>query len=392
MSNEVTKEAAVELRAEYHTIATPKGVVDAPNGQEHTATKKENMVSMVQLFRFADTLDVVLMTLGAFAAFATGAAIPLRILLFGDVLTAFNPTTEANNNILSHVTEIALKFVWIGLGIAQRMREVYVRAILTKEIGWFDVNDPGTLATKVAETSLMIQDGLGRKVGDACNYSAMAIAGISIGVGSGWKLGLVVLAFTPVIALGTFIMMKSMSIAVRKSVQAYGKAGAIADEALSNIRTVHMFNAFPSTIAKYESALTDAEAAGVHKGLVSGLGSGLVFFIIFLTYVVGIYYGAVIVANDNLINHCTGSGCYDGGKVLTVFFGVIMGAMSLGQAGPCIEAIVTARAAAYEAYKIIDEPSKIDATADGGITLDLVEGTIELKSVEFAYPSRPHWR
>ncbi|KAH9082454.1 hypothetical protein Ae201684P_009779 [Aphanomyces euteiches] len=410
MSNEVTKEAAVELRAEYHTIATPKGVVDAPNGQEHTATKKENMVSMVQLFRFADTLDVVLMTLGAFAAFATGAAIPLRILLFGDVLTAFNPTTEANNNILSHVTEIALKFVWIGLGIvvtgfiqvacwsitasrqAQRMREVYVRAILTKEIGWFDVNDPGTLATKVAETSLMIQDGLGRKVGDACNYSAMAIAGISIGVGSGWKLGLVVLAFTPVIALGTFIMMKSMSIAVRKSVQAYGKAGAIADEALSNIRTVHMFNAFPSTIAKYESALTDAEAAGVHKGLVSGLGSGLVFFIIFLTYVVGIYYGAVIVANDNLINHCTGSGCYDGGKVLTVFFGVIMGAMSLGQAGPCIEAIVTARAAAYEAYKIIDEPSKIDATADGGITLDLVEGTIELKSVEFAYPSRPHVR
>ncbi|CAK4623771.1 unnamed protein product [Aphanomyces euteiches] len=206
------------------------------------------------------------------------------------------------------------------------------------------------------------------------------------------KLGLVVLAFTPVIALGTFIMMKSMSIAVRKSVQAYGKAGAIADEALSNIRTVHMFNAFPSTIAKYESALTDAEAAGVHKGLVSGLGSGLVFFIIFLTYVVGIYYGAVIVANDNLINHCTGSGCYDGGKVLTVFFGVIMGAMSLGQAGPCIEAIVTARAAAYEAYKIIDEPSKIDATADGGISLDHVEGTIELKSVEFAYPLRPHVR
>ncbi|KAH9129945.1 hypothetical protein LEN26_001548 [Aphanomyces euteiches] len=72
-------EAAVELHAEYHTIATPKGVVDTPNGQEHTATKKENMVSMVQLFRFADTLDVVLMTLGAFAAFATGAAIPLRI-------------------------------------------------------------------------------------------------------------------------------------------------------------------------------------------------------------------------------------------------------------------------------------------------------------------------
>ncbi|RHY27338.1 hypothetical protein DYB32_006852 [Aphanomyces invadans] len=392
---------------DYDAVLTPKPAehdnADVfPSSPMH---QSGSMVPLLQLFRFADSIDVALMVVGALSAFATGAAIPLRILLFGNVVSALNPTE--GSNLLAEVASISLKLVWMGLGAtvtgflqvmcwsitasrqSQRMREAYTRAILTKEVAWFDMNDPASLATKVASTSMLIQDGLGRQVGDACNFFAMAVAGVAVGLGAGWKLGIVVLAFTPLIAIGTYFMMKSMAKAVQESVAAYGQAGSVAEEALSNIRTIHTFNAVPATAEKYNVALAAAEAAGIRKGLVAGLGNGLVYFVLFLTYVVGIYYGAIVVANDNIVNQCKGPGCYDGGKVLTVFFGIITGAVSMGQAGPCIEAIVSARSAAFEAYKIIDEPSLIDPMSTEGMTLDHVDGAIELDQVVFHYPSRP---
>ncbi|RHY55133.1 hypothetical protein DYB38_011937 [Aphanomyces astaci] len=51
------------------------------------------------------------------------------------------------------------------------------------------------------------------------------------------------------------------SISVQRSV--------VAEEALSNMRTIHIFNAVAATSDKYSMALTVAEAAGIRKGLVA---------------------------------------------------------------------------------------------------------------------------
>ncbi|RHZ01209.1 hypothetical protein DYB26_013230 [Aphanomyces astaci] len=51
------------------------------------------------------------------------------------------------------------------------------------------------------------------------------------------------------------------SISVQRSV--------VAEEALSNMRTIHIFNAVAATSDKYSMALTVAEPAGIRKGLVA---------------------------------------------------------------------------------------------------------------------------
>lgn len=49
---------------------------------------------------------------------------------------------------------------------------------------------------------------------------------------------------------------------------------------------------------------------------------------------------------------------YDGSIcLLQVFFSVIVGAFSLGQAAPNLESVAKARGAAYEIYQIIDKVS-----------------------------------
>lgn len=272
----------------------------------------------------------------------------------------------------------------------KRIREAYVRTLLCQEIGWFDVNEPMQLATKVADTTTKIQDGMGRKVGDGINFMAMAVSGVIIGLIKGWELALALMAFTPVIAFSAFMMMKTLGAAVEGGVKAYGEAGGVAEEALGNIRTVQSFNGMSIATTKYDRALEKCVQAGIKKGLAMGIGTGAMFFTIYCTYSFGLYYGAVMVSEDVLVEPvCVGNSCYDGGRVLIVFFSVIMGAMALGQAGPSIQAMFTARAAAYDMFQLLSRTSEIDPTSEAGETLGEVKGHLTLSNVHFRYPARP---
>lgn len=67
---------------------------------------------------------------------------------------------------------------------------------------------------------------------------------------------------------------------------------------------------------------------------------------------------------------------------------MLIGATQLGQAGPYIEAISTARGAACEIFKIVDREPPIDVSSMEGEKPTDVSGDIEFKDVHFCYPSR----
>ncbi|NWI00115.1 ABCBB protein, partial [Tichodroma muraria] len=75
--------------------------------------------------------------------------------------------------------------------------------------------------------------------------------------------------------------------------------------------------------------------------------------------------------------------------LLQVFFGVLIGALNLGQASPCLEAFATGRGAATNIFETIDKKPTIDCMSEDGYKLDKVRGEIEFHNVTFNYPSRP---
>ncbi|OQS02521.1 ATP-binding Cassette (ABC) Superfamily [Thraustotheca clavata] len=394
----------VDDNIQYIQARTPKALSDIET------SKDDKLIPLWKLFQYANTTDKILITLGSILALATGVAQPIQILFFGDILNAFNPTKglETNDEFQSNINKIVLKFVYLGIAVvvaafgqvacwsiaasrqSKRIRHAYTAAILRQEIGWFDKNEPMQLASRVADSTLLVQNGIGRKIGDGLNFTGMGIGSIVTAFYYGWKLSLVLVAFTPLIALSAYYMSKSIASAVQGGVDAYAEAGGIAEEALSNIKTVYMFNAMESIATKYKNALEKSELAGVKKGLAMGLGTGVMFFFTFVTFGVGMYYGAVKITNDQA-NGCFDSGCYNGGRVMTVFFCIIMGAMALGESGPSIQAIYTARAAAQEIFGLIARVSAIDPNDNSGRTLDgtKVSGAIKLNNIVFAYPTRP---
>ena len=274
---------------------------------------------------------------------------------------------------------------------AQKLREKYVRAILSQEIGWFDTIGASELATKVADAAGKVQDGLGRKVGDLLQYIAQFIAAFLVGFYLCWKLTLVLLCAIPLIGSAGAFMIVAITAATTESLSQYAAAGGLATEALGAIRTVTALNMQFEILHKYKNFLIEAMNVGIFKGAKVGLGNGAVFGACFLTYALGFWYGGKLVADDMRSGCVPGNGCITGGTILAVFFSVIMGSIALGQLAPPLASFIAAKAAIAPMIEIIERTPLIDGfSEEGAKPSEKPKGNIELKNIIFAYPSRPN--
>jgi ABC-type multidrug transport system fused ATPase/permease subunit len=81
--------------------------------------------------------------------------------------------------------------------------------------------------------------------------------------------------------------------------------------------------------------------------------------------------------------------CVSGGDIVLVFFSVVMGAFSLGQAAPSLTALNNGRAAAGKIFAILNRTPLIDASSEAGLRPSAIKGRITLERVTFRYPTRP---
>ncbi|XP_070567625.1 ATP-dependent translocase ABCB1-like isoform X2 [Ptychodera flava] len=412
-----------------HSVDMANGTVTAEdrlegdgdgNGDETKKDEEEvktKMVSFGQLYRFADCKDALLMTGGLLAAMVHGSAFPLMIIVFGAMTDSLvgsgsyenmNMTTlnesqlqdlydQEMEKFLQDMNKYALYFVFIGCGafvaaycqvtclVTTSERQVYqirtnfFRAILKQEIGWFDTNPSGELTTRLSEDVTKIKAGIGDKFGNFVQYFTAFLAGFVVGFIYGWQLTLVILAVSPLLAVAAFAMTKLVTSMTSTELDSYAKAGAVAEEVLSAIRTVAAFGGEKKESDRYLVNLESAKKVGVKKGLVQGSGMGITFLLVFCTYALGFWYGTTLILDPDVD--------YTVGSMLTVFFAVLIGAFSLGNAGPSIGDIATARGAAAHIWEIIDNQPSIDSSSLDG-EKPPIEGNIEFEDVHFQYPSR----
>ena len=69
--------------------------------------------------------------------------------------------------------------------------------------------------------------------------------------------------------------------------KSYAKAGAVAEEVFTAIRTVFAFNGQPKEIKRYEVRLDDAKKYGIKKGFINGAMLGFLWLVINGAYALG---------------------------------------------------------------------------------------------------------
>ncbi|XP_048246672.1 ATP-dependent translocase ABCB1-like isoform X4 [Haliotis rufescens] len=408
-------------------------------------------VGVFEVFRFADCMDRLFMVLGSIMAAIHGIALPAMIIIFGEMIDIFvnnaqitgkvdlikdfldsvNLTTGMviadptiiqskcadlaayyNNTLtcaslqgdltsvfMSKMEEYSLYYVYIALGVivmgyghvafwmtaaerqSHRIRLAFLKNILRQDISWYDVNEVGELNTRLSDDINKIHDGIGDKMGNFLQWLSCSLAGFIIGFYYGWKLTLVILAISPALVISATLMSRLMASMTSKELAAYAKAGAVAEEVLGAVRTVVAFGGQEKECNRYCSNLHEAKAFGVRKGYTNGLSLGLVWLVMFSAYALGFWYGTKLV-RDEPEN-------YQAGKMIIVFFSVLIGAFSLGNAAPSLQALATARGAAYTIFKLIDLQPMIDSSSPAGKKPQSLSGTIQFNNVHFSYPSRP---
>ncbi|XP_037094848.1 ATP-dependent translocase ABCB1-like [Pollicipes pollicipes] len=366
-------------------------------------------VSVAQLFRYADCKDKCLIAVGLFASLLASFVFPIEVLLFGratDAMTTFalNKTTDDNAELLSESMDLfvygslctaafqqlmSLTYVfclyYTASDQACRIKQLFLRSALRQDMSWYDTKQMGDFTTRVTDDLKKIEDGIGEKNGMMVGFVMLFVLGMGLAFYNGWKLTLVVSSFTPVMVVSGALLAKLQASYAQKEADAYSQAGSVAEEVIGAIRTVKAFGGEQSDTQRFAERLQGARQAMVRRSAVTGLGVGLAWLVEFSSFALAFWYGTKLV----LESRQAGDGLYTAGNITVVFFGILIGAMTVGQAVPHMEALSAARGAAATVYSVIEHKSKIDPSDQSGAKPDNVEGVLELKDVYFNYPSRP---
>ncbi|XP_016072489.1 PREDICTED: ATP-binding cassette sub-family B member 5 [Miniopterus natalensis] len=380
--------------------------------QEQLPKVRNQVVGAFEIFRFADGLDIILMILGLLASLVNGACLPVMSLILGEMsdnlltgclvktnTTNYRNCTQSQEKLNEDMIVLTLYYVGIGVtalvfGYMQisfwvmtaarqttRIRKEFFHAVLAQDISWFDGCGIGELNTRMTDDINKINDGIGDKIALLFQNVSTFSIGLVIGLVKGWKLTLVTLSTSPLIIASAALFSRIVISLTRKELNAYSKAGAVAEEVLSSIRTVVAFGAQEKEIQRYTHNLKDAKDVGIKKTIASKLSLGAVYFFMNGTYGLTFWYGTSLILS--------GEPGYTIGTVLAVFFSVIHSSYCIGTAAPNFENFTIARGAAFNVFQVIDKKPAIGNFSTTGYKPACIEGTVEFKNVFFSYPSRP---
>eukprot|EP01107_Rhizomastix_libera_P017209 TRINITY_DN786_c0_g1_i5.p1 TRINITY_DN786_c0_g1~~TRINITY_DN786_c0_g1_i5.p1 ORF type:complete len:1335 (+),score=441.92 TRINITY_DN786_c0_g1_i5:243-4007(+) len=307
---------------------------------------------------------------------------PTATVKFNDFTSSLNFSMSALG-VMAAIGFVCSFFYTTFLGItaqnqATHIRHEYFKCAISQEIAWYDSKKAGEITERFGGDIETIQGGLGNKFGMIFQCLCMFVGGWIVGFTNGWRLAIIILAVMPFIVVTAGLLGKLMQGATKKAQQSYAKAGGIAEEVLASMRTVTALNNQNQSLSRYVVHLDESYKVGVKKNITVAICIGILMLALFSTYGLAFWYGAVLIRDDVM----------NAGKVLTVFFAIMMGSMGLAQATPNLTAFGEARGAAYEIYEVISRKSEIDPYDTTGEKLELT-GNIEFENISFFYPTRP---
>ncbi|XP_011868087.1 PREDICTED: multidrug resistance protein homolog 49 isoform X2 [Vollenhovia emeryi] len=400
--------------------------------EEDTSASEQPTLQPVpyhKLFRFATWGELTLIFLGLMLGCLVGMCIPVAIIEYGEFSTMLldrnrndtttptfilpwfgggkilyaNATREERMDALyddavafgaACASLSALMFVLSMLMVdtlniaasrqISRVRKMFLRAVLRQDMSWYDTNTSTNFASRINEDLEKMKEGMGEKLSIITYLVTSFFASVIISFVYGWKLTLVMLSCAPIIIITTAIVAKVQSSLSAKELAAYGQAGSVAEEVLAAIRTVVAFNGEQKEVERYSEKLVPAERTGTKRGMWSGIGGGVMWLIIYLSYALAFWYGVQLILDDRVKEVRE----YTPAVLVIVFFGVLSGAQNMGLTSPHLEAFAMARGSAAAVFNVIDRVPLIDSLSKEGLRLDAVNGELEFRNVAFRYPAR----
>ncbi|CAL5185807.1 unnamed protein product [Lathyrus oleraceus] len=361
--------------------------------------KKKKNGSFKSIFMHADVLDCFFMAFGLLGSIGDGMMTPLVLFITSKIMNSIGSVSNtSSNNFVHKINENAVfllylacaafvacfleGYCWTRTGERQaaRMRSRYLKAVLRQEVGYFDVHVTSTseVITSVSNDSLVIQDVLSEKVPNFVMNASMFFGSYIVAFAMLWRLAIVGFPFIVLLVIPGLMYGRTLMGLAKKIRDEYNKAGTIAEQAISSIRTVYSFAGENKTIAAFSDALEGSVKLGLKQGLAKGLAIGS-NGVVFAIWSFMAYYGSRMVMYHGA----------KGGTVFAVGASLALGGLALGAGLSNVKYFSEASVAGERIMEVIKRVPKIDSENMEGEVLEKVSGEVEFNHVEFVYPSRP---
>ncbi|XP_010522857.1 PREDICTED: ABC transporter B family member 11-like [Tarenaya hassleriana] len=400
LGRSISRGSSVGNSSRHHSfsiLGVPAGL-DVGDADQEKATIPREQAPNVSLKRLAalNKPEIPVLLLGTVAAAVQGMIFPIFGILISSVIeTFFKPPRELKKDsrfwamiflvlgIASVIASPAQTYLFAVAGgkLIRRIRSMCFEKVVHMEVGWFDEpqNSSGAIGARLSADAAMIRALVGDALSLAVQNATSAAAGLIIAFTASWQLALIILVMLPLIGINGYVQVKFLKGFSADAKTKYEEASQVANDAVGSIRTVASFCAEEKVMRMYKKQCEGPIKAGIKQGVISGLGFGVSFFILFSVYATSFYAGARFVEDGKTTMN----------DVFRVFFALTMAAIGISQSSSFAPDSSKAKVAAASIFGIIDRKSKIDPSHESGTVLENVKGDIELRHISFVYPARP---
>ncbi|GLT93115.1 hypothetical protein SLE2022_109200 [Rubroshorea leprosula] len=269
----------------------------------------------------------------------------------------------------------------MGEKMTERVRRMMFSAMLRNEVGWFDEeeNSADTLSMRLANDATFVRASFSNRLSIFIQDSAAVIVAVLIGMLLEWRLALVALATLPVLTVSAIAQKLWLAGFSRGIQEMHRKASLVLEDAVRNIYTVVAFCAGNKVMELYRLQLKKILKQSFFHGMAIGFAFGFSQFLLFACNALLLWYTATSVKH----------GYMDPPTALKEYMVFSFATFALVEPFGLAPYILKRRKSLTSVFEIIDRVPKIDPDDNSALKPPNVYGSIELKNVDFCYPTRP---
>jgi len=267
-----------------------------------------------------------------------------------------------------------------GQRITANLRNKVFSSVVRQEVAFFDKTRTGELINRLSADSQLVSQTVTQQVSDGLRNGFMTTAGVGMMFYMSPQLAFVGLGIVPPVAMWAVWMgrrVKSVSKEVQTSLAA---ATELAEEKISNIRTVRMFAKEEDEISAYAGRMDNVIDKSVKEALIQAKFYGMTGFSGNLIILTVLYYGGTLVTTDVLTV---------GSLASFILYSAYVG-IGLSGVSTFYAEMMKGLGASSRLWQIVDKPPSIPT--QGGLIpgAAICKGEIKFSNVHFSYPSRPN--
>ncbi|KAK8660590.1 hypothetical protein V6N13_051512 [Hibiscus sabdariffa] len=339
--------------------------------------------------------------IGSLAAIAFGAVQPIYGLILGGTISVF--FIKSHKEMLARIRTYSLifssltlfsiilnliqhySFAYMGEQLTRRIRKRMLEKILSFEAAWFDEekNSTGALCSSLSNQASMAKTIVADKISLLVQTMSAIVVAMVIGLIAAWKLALVMIAVQPLTILCFYTRKVLLSSISTNFSKAQNQSTQIAVEAIYNHRIITSFGSVGNVLRLFNEAYEESRKEARRNSWLAGIGMGLAQCVKYMIWALVFWYGGKLVEKGEI----------SAKDLFQTFLVLMTTGRVIADAGSMTLDLAKGSTAVASVFEILDRDSLIPVSRGrddtSGTKLEKMSGKIEMKKVDFAYPSRP---